>query len=66
MTGSEAVELIRLIEPRLAVPVHYEGWSHFREPLTELGMPPPRSPRGSNPPPVADPPGSADARGTRV
>ena len=36
MTGQEAVELIGLISPRVAVPVHYEGWSHFREPVAEL------------------------------
>ncbi len=31
MSAAEGVELIRLIRPRLAVPVHYEGWTHFRE-----------------------------------
>jgi L-ascorbate metabolism protein UlaG (beta-lactamase superfamily) len=31
MTAQEAVELCRLIRPRTAIPVHYEGWSHFRE-----------------------------------
>jgi L-ascorbate metabolism protein UlaG (beta-lactamase superfamily) len=31
MTGAEAVELCRLVRPRVAVPVHYEGWSHFSE-----------------------------------
>jgi len=36
MTGSDAVELLRLIDPRVAVPVHYEGWTHFREPRGEL------------------------------
>lgn len=30
MTGRRAVELIELTRPRVAVPVHYEGWSHFR------------------------------------
>ena len=31
MNGSDAVELCRLIHPQLAIPVHYEGWSHFSE-----------------------------------
>jgi L-ascorbate metabolism protein UlaG (beta-lactamase superfamily) len=31
MTGREAVETCRLLAPRTVVPVHYEGWSHFRE-----------------------------------
>ncbi|WP_131105493.1 MBL fold metallo-hydrolase [Ornithinimicrobium sufpigmenti] len=30
MTGRRAVELVALTRPRVAVPVHYEGWSHFR------------------------------------
>jgi L-ascorbate metabolism protein UlaG (beta-lactamase superfamily) len=31
MTAREAIELCRLIRPRLVVPIHYEGWSHFKE-----------------------------------
>lgn len=31
MTARQAVELCRLLRPRTAIPVHYEGWSHFRE-----------------------------------
>ena len=31
MTFGDAVELCRLVQPRTAIPVHYEGWSHFRE-----------------------------------
>jgi L-ascorbate metabolism protein UlaG (beta-lactamase superfamily) len=31
LSAREGVELCRLIQPRLVVPVHYEGWSHFRE-----------------------------------
>jgi L-ascorbate metabolism protein UlaG (beta-lactamase superfamily) len=31
MTGSDAVELVRLIKPKVAVPIHYEGWKHFRQ-----------------------------------
>jgi L-ascorbate metabolism protein UlaG (beta-lactamase superfamily) len=31
LTGRRAVELIELARPRVAVPVHYEGWAHFRD-----------------------------------
>ena len=31
MTAREAVELCGLLQPRTAIPVHYEGWSHFHE-----------------------------------
>jgi L-ascorbate metabolism protein UlaG (beta-lactamase superfamily) len=31
MKAREAVELCRLLRPRTVIPVHYEGWSHFRE-----------------------------------
>jgi L-ascorbate metabolism protein UlaG (beta-lactamase superfamily) len=31
MTAAEAVELCGLLRPRVAIPVHYEGWKHFRE-----------------------------------
>jgi L-ascorbate metabolism protein UlaG (beta-lactamase superfamily) len=31
MTAADAVELCRLLRPRTVVPVHYEGWQHFRE-----------------------------------
>jgi L-ascorbate metabolism protein UlaG (beta-lactamase superfamily) len=31
MTAREAIELCRLIRPRLVIPLHYEGWSHFKE-----------------------------------
>ena len=27
----DAVELCRLIRPGTAIPIHYEGWQHFRE-----------------------------------
>jgi L-ascorbate metabolism protein UlaG (beta-lactamase superfamily) len=29
MTGRKAVELISIARPRVAFPVHYEGWTHF-------------------------------------
>jgi len=31
MTAKDAVELCRLVRPEVAIPVHYEGWSHFRQ-----------------------------------
>jgi L-ascorbate metabolism protein UlaG (beta-lactamase superfamily) len=31
MTAREAIELCQLIRPRLVIPIHYEGWSHFKE-----------------------------------
>ena len=31
MTARDAVELCRDVRPRTVIPVHYEGWSHFRE-----------------------------------
>ncbi len=31
MTGGEAVELCRRVRPRTAIPIHYEGWKHFKE-----------------------------------
>ena len=31
MTAHDAVELCRTLRPRVAIPVHYEGWSHFHE-----------------------------------
>jgi L-ascorbate metabolism protein UlaG (beta-lactamase superfamily) len=31
MTGRDAVELCELLRPRTVLPVHYEGWGHFRE-----------------------------------
>jgi L-ascorbate metabolism protein UlaG (beta-lactamase superfamily) len=31
MTAREAIELCGLLGPRIVLPVHYEGWSHFHE-----------------------------------
>ncbi len=31
MTARDAVELVRLIRPRRVIPIHYEGWSHFKQ-----------------------------------
>lgn len=36
MNGAQAARLVDLLRPRVAVPVHYEGWSHFREPESAL------------------------------
>lgn len=36
MDAREAVDLVALALPRVAVPVHYEGWSHFRSERAEL------------------------------
>jgi L-ascorbate metabolism protein UlaG (beta-lactamase superfamily) len=35
MTAAEAVELCGLIRPRTVIPIHYEGWKHFREGQTD-------------------------------
>ena len=31
MTAEDAVELCGLIRPRIVIPIHYEGWKHFRQ-----------------------------------
>lgn len=31
MTAQDAVELCGLVHPHTAIPVHYEGWKHFRQ-----------------------------------
>jgi L-ascorbate metabolism protein UlaG (beta-lactamase superfamily) len=31
MTAREAVELCAELRPRTAIPIHYEGWGHFKE-----------------------------------
>ncbi len=36
MQGTDATTLIERTNPRHVVPVHYEGWSHFSEPITHL------------------------------
>jgi L-ascorbate metabolism protein UlaG (beta-lactamase superfamily) len=36
LTAGEAVELCRLIRPRTVVPIHYEGWAHFRQGRADL------------------------------
>jgi L-ascorbate metabolism protein UlaG (beta-lactamase superfamily) len=36
MTADDAVELCRLIRPRTAIPIHYEGWKHFQQGRAEI------------------------------
>ncbi|HEX4668405.1 MAG TPA: MBL fold metallo-hydrolase [Solirubrobacterales bacterium] len=31
LTAAEAVELCGLVKPRTVIPIHYEGWKHFRQ-----------------------------------
>jgi L-ascorbate metabolism protein UlaG (beta-lactamase superfamily) len=31
MTAHDAIELCRLIRPHTVIPIHYEGWKHFKE-----------------------------------
>jgi L-ascorbate metabolism protein UlaG (beta-lactamase superfamily) len=31
LTATEAVELLGLVRPRVTIPLHYEGWKHFKE-----------------------------------
>ena len=31
MTARDAVELCQAVDPRTVIPIHYEGWKHFRE-----------------------------------
>jgi L-ascorbate metabolism protein UlaG (beta-lactamase superfamily) len=31
MTAAEAIELCGVVDPRTAIPIHYEGWKHFRQ-----------------------------------
>jgi L-ascorbate metabolism protein UlaG (beta-lactamase superfamily) len=36
LTAKDAVELCRLIRPRTAIPIHYEGWKHFKQGREEI------------------------------
>jgi L-ascorbate metabolism protein UlaG (beta-lactamase superfamily) len=36
MTARDAVELCRLVRPRTAIPIHYEGWKHFSQGRAEV------------------------------
>lgn len=48
MTAAEAVELCGLLRPTTVIPVHYEGWKHFREGRSEVE----RAFAGSEAPPL--------------
>ena len=36
MTAAQAVELCRLVRPRAVIPIHYEGWAHFKQGREEI------------------------------
>jgi L-ascorbate metabolism protein UlaG (beta-lactamase superfamily) len=36
MTAAQAAELLGEIEPRTVIPIHYEGWKHFRQGREEV------------------------------
>jgi L-ascorbate metabolism protein UlaG (beta-lactamase superfamily) len=36
MTAAQAVELCGLLRPRVTIPIHYEGWKHFRQGRDEV------------------------------
>ena len=36
MTAAEAGELLGLVKPTTAIPIHYEGWKHFRQGRAEI------------------------------
>ena len=34
--AAQAIEAVRILDPGLVVPIHRDGWSHFREPESDL------------------------------
>ena len=34
-SAKEAVRVVKALEPQRVIPIHYEGWKHFREPRTQ-------------------------------
>jgi L-ascorbate metabolism protein UlaG (beta-lactamase superfamily) len=36
MTAAQAVELCGAVQPHTAIPIHYEGWKHFRQGREEI------------------------------
>ena len=36
LTAAEAIELLEALRPETTVPIHYEGWKHFRQGRAEL------------------------------
>lgn len=35
LNANEAVRIAKVLNPHMAIPIHYEGWNHFREPKAE-------------------------------
>jgi L-ascorbate metabolism protein UlaG (beta-lactamase superfamily) len=71
MNAREAVAVCRLVNPRIAVPVHYEGWTHFRQGRDRIEQALARAPDVRNrvrwlpPGEVVDLAGEPDGRRTR-
>ena len=61
MTARDAVELCELVRPRTAIPIHYEGWKHFRQGRAGIEAELASAPRG-RPPALSL---AADRRGGR-
>ena len=36
LDARDAVKMVKVIDPRTIVPVHYDGWTHFLEPVTAV------------------------------
>jgi L-ascorbate metabolism protein UlaG (beta-lactamase superfamily) len=36
MDGRQGVELLRLVRPRTAIPIHYDDYDRFRSPLSDF------------------------------
>jgi L-ascorbate metabolism protein UlaG (beta-lactamase superfamily) len=36
MNSEEAVSLVRLVDPKLVVPIHHTTFAHYREPIEAL------------------------------
>lgn len=36
MNGDEAIEVTKLLNPNVVIPIHYEGWWHFRQSVKSL------------------------------
>ena len=55
MTARDAIELCRLVEPRTAIPIHYEGWKHFQQGREDIERELADAPRITRKHPVAAP-----------
>jgi L-ascorbate metabolism protein UlaG (beta-lactamase superfamily) len=36
MNGEEAIETTKLLNPNIVIPIHYEGWWHFKQSVSSL------------------------------